>query len=272
MRFLVLLCLSLSVLTSQGFGQVIVAHRGASHDAPENTLAAFNLAWQQGSDGVEGDFYLTQDNQIVCIHDRNTKRTTGVSKVVEDSTLDELRELEYGGWKDSKWKGEQIPTFAEVLKSVPAGKLFVIELKSKQKIVPVLAAQLRVLDTSGIELMIISFDVATVVACQQQIPDVRVHWLTSFSQPRGVNGFRPTAESIAKTVREAKVAGVGMKGQRQAVTPDFVEKLKAQGCSEFHFWTIDSQEDAEYFQKLGAYGITTNRPAVIGKIRKNLEP
>ena len=57
---------------SPGTGQEIVAHRGASFDAPENTLAAFRLAWEQGSDGVEGDFYLTRDHQIVCIHDRST--------------------------------------------------------------------------------------------------------------------------------------------------------------------------------------------------------
>lgn len=272
MRIVVLLCLCLTVLTTQGFGQVIVAHRGASHDAPENTLAAFKLAWQQGSDGVEGDFYLTKDKQIVCIHDRDTKRTTGVKKVVEDSTLAELQALEYGGWKDRKWKGEKIPTFAEVLKSVPAGKLFVIELKSKQKIVPVLASQLRDLNPRGIDLLIISFDPATVAACRQQMPGVRAHWLTSFSQPRGEKGFQPTAESIARTVRETKASGVGMKGQRQVVNAEFVDDLKRQGCSEFHVWTIDALQDAEYFQELGAYGITTNRPAMIGKIREVLAP
>ena len=272
MRFLALLYLAFLVLTAQGFGQVIVAHRGASHDAPENTLAAFRLAWEQGSDGVEGDFYLTKDNQIVCIHDRDTNRTAGVKRVVEDSTFAELRELDYGGWKDRRWKGEKIPTFAEVLRTVPAGKLFVIELKSKQKIVPVLASQLRELDTQGIDLLIISFDAATVAACRQQIPDVRAHWLTSFSQPRGAKGFEPTADSIARTVRETRASGVGMKGQRQVVNADFILDLKRHGCSEFHVWTIDALQDAEYFQELGAYGITTNRPALIGKIRDVVAP
>ena len=77
-------------------GGVIVAHRGASFDAPENTLAAFRLAWQQGADAIEGDFYLSKDNQIVCIHDADTKRTAVVSRQVAESTLAELRELDVG--------------------------------------------------------------------------------------------------------------------------------------------------------------------------------
>ena len=52
----------------------LVAHRGASHDAPENTLPAFELAWKQGADAIEGDFHLTSDGKIVCIHDFDTKR------------------------------------------------------------------------------------------------------------------------------------------------------------------------------------------------------
>jgi len=252
---------------SPGASQEIVAHRGASFDAPENTLAAFKLAWKQGSDGVEGDFYLTRDNQIVCIHDRGTKRTTGVEKNVEGSTLAELRELEYGSWKDRKWKGEQIPTFAEVFRSIPDGGLFVIELKSKAKIVPFLASQLKALDTGKIRLLIISFDPATVAACRQQIPGVRAHWLTSFSKPRNTQHFQPTAADIAGVVKKSGASGVGMKGNRDVIDEKFITELTENGCKEFHVWTIDKTEDAAYFKKLGAYGITTNRPALIGKVR-----
>ena len=252
---------------SPGTGQEIVAHRGASFDAPENTLAAFRLAWEQGSDGVEGDFYLTRDHQIVCIHDRSTSRTTGVGKTVEDSTLAELRELEYGSWKDRKWEGEKIPTFREVFSSVPEGGLFVIELKSKAKIVPFLASQLKVLDRGKIRLLIISFDAATVAACRQQIPNVRAHWLTSFSKAKNAQNLKPSAADIARIVKETGAAGVGMKGNRDVIDEQFIKELNDKGCKEFHVWTIDKPEDAAYFKKLGAYGITTNRPALIGKVR-----
>lgn len=246
-------------------GQQIVAHRGASFAAPENTLAAFELAWEQGSDGVEGDFYLTRDREIVCIHDRTTARTAGVDRQVEGSTLAELRQLEYGAWKDLKWKGQKIPTFEDVFRSVPEGGLFVIELKSKSKIVPVLAAQLKRLNQGKRRLLIISFDADTVAACRKQIPHVRTHWLTSFSRKAKNQGFQPSAESIARTVKNSGAAGVGMKGNRSVIDEQFIKDLRAAGCPEFHVWTIDSPKDAAYFKELGAYGITTNKPALIGE-------
>ena len=244
--------------------QVIVAHRGASHDAPENTLAAFRLAWEQQSDGIEGDFHLTADGQIVCIHDPDTHRTTGVKRVVERSTLSELRELEYGSWKDAKWRGEPIPTLEQVWETVPDGKLFVIELKSKQSIAPVLARQMKRLDTGRIQVLIISFDQATVAACKKQLPYQRIHWLTSFKADRDASGFRPDAKSVAQTIQRLGIQGVGMKAQRNIIDADFTRQLRECECKEFHVWTVDSVDDAKYFQSLGAIGITTNRPAEIG--------
>lgn len=263
-RYWLLLCLAQGLISgvcpTDGWGQMIVAHRGASYDAPENTLAAFRLAWEQDSDGIEGDFYLTADDQIVCIHDRDTERTGGRKRVVEGSTLAELRTLEYGGWKDPQWEGESIPTLQQVLETVPKGKLFVIELKSRQAIVPVLAAELRRLNTRGIDLLIISFDAPTVKACRELMPTVRAHWLTKLNEKTG----SPTPAQIAETVRECGAAGVGMQGQRNVIDAEFVADLRAHGCNEFHVWTIDSIEDAAHFQDLGAIGITTNLPQVIG--------
>ena len=268
MRFWIPLLVLFVGWSVPGSAQVIVAHRGASFDAPENTLAAFDLAWAQGSDGVEGDFYLTRDQQIVCIHDRGTSRTTGVEKWVEESTLAELRQLEYGSWKGEKWKGEKIPTFKEVFQSIPEGGLFVIELKSKAKIVPFLAKQLKTLDQGKVRLLIISFDEATVAACHKQIPHVRANWLTSFKQNKTNGNFQPSAKEIAEVVKQSGAAGVGMKGNRKVIDRLFINQLKQFGCSEFHVWTIDQREDAAYFRDLGAFGITTNKPALIGTIRR----
>lgn len=263
LRSVVVCSLALVLGVNLCSGQMIVAHRGASHDAPENTLAAFELAWDQNSDGIEGDFYLTSDGKIVCIHDRDTKRTAGAKRMVEQSTLARLRELEYGGWKDSKWKGEAIPTFEEVFQTVPDGKTFVIELKSKKSIAPVLAVELNRLDSDSIRLLIISFDQETVKACKQLMPSIPVHWLTSFKENSN-SVYHPTAEQVATTVRDVGADGVGMKGVREVIDTEFVQHLKAGGCDEFHVWTIDSAADARYFQDLGAIGITTNRPGEIG--------
>ncbi len=243
--------------------QFVIGHRGASYDAPENTLAAFQLAWKQDADGVEGDFYLTDDKQIVCIHDADTKRTTGVKLQVESTPLAALRELDAGSWKADSFKSEKLPTFAEVLAAIPAGKRFVIELKSKTNIVPVLSKELREAKRTDIEVLIISFDEETVVSCKRELPTVAVHWLTSFKKSPADGEFRPTAEDIAKVVDRIGADGVGMNGNRDIIDSGFIETLKAGGCKEFHVWTVDKPDDAQFFRDLGAVGITTNRPDVI---------
>jgi glycerophosphoryl diester phosphodiesterase len=245
--------------------QTIVAHRGASHDAPENTLSAFRLAWQQGADGIEGDFYVTQDQQLVCLHDKDTLRTGGQKLDVATSTLAQLRSLEYGAWKDPKFNGEPIPTFSEVLSELPAGKLFVIELKTGPEIAPLIK---ECLDSDAKargdrHLLFISFHADTIAKCKELLPKVRAHWLTGFKIDKQTGVCTPDAATICRTVAETQADGVGVQGKREQLRPEFVAQLKQGGCREFHVWTIDEPADARYFQKLGAVGITTNRPAVI---------
>lgn len=246
-----------------GSAQVIVAHRGASHDAPENTLASFQLAWQQGADGIEGDFYLTKDGQIVCIHDPDTTRTGGKKLVVKESTLAELRALDFGSWKGPQFAGEKIPTFAEVLAIVPEGKLFVIELKSGPEIIPVMKAELERLKPKGVKLLMISFDDKTVQACRREFSNARVHWLTGYKQNKETGVWSPSEAEVAERLRNSHADGLGTQGSREVVTSDFLAKLRQAGMKEFHAWTIDKPEDARYFQSLGAVGITTNRPQYI---------
>jgi glycerophosphoryl diester phosphodiesterase len=249
-------------MTAHSEQPLIVAHRGASYDAPENTLAAFQLAWQMEADAIEGDFYLTSDQQIICIHDADTKRVSGINLDVEASPMDELRKLDAGQWKDKKFAGEKLPTFSEVISCVPPGKRFVIELKSTTKIVPVLVKEIAKADRKDISLLIISFDAETVQLCKQQLPNVKAHWLTSFEESQG-KPFHPTAAEVSKTVRETGADGVGMKAMRQYIDASFIKQLQDGGCKEFHVWTVDDPDDAEYFAQLGAIGITTNRPDLI---------
>ena len=121
----------------------IVAHRGASFDAPENTVAAIKLAWEQKADAAEFDVFLSKDGKIVVIHDADTKRTAGVDRKVADTTLEELRKLDVGKWKDAKFAGEKIPTLEEMLATVPAGKRVFIEVKCGPEIVPELDRVLK---------------------------------------------------------------------------------------------------------------------------------
>lgn len=97
---------------------IIFAHRGASAYAPENTLAAFELALRQGADAIELDAKLTSDGQVVVIHDQTVDRTTEGTGRVMDLTLSALRKLDAGSHFDVAFQGEPIPTLDEVFKAV----------------------------------------------------------------------------------------------------------------------------------------------------------
>lgn len=107
---------------------LIYAHRGASAYAPENTLAAFRLALTQGADGIELDAKLSADSEIVVIHDQTVDRTTQGRGRVNDLTLAELKSLDAGKWKNSKFTGEAIPTLAEVFDAVGGKMIINVEL------------------------------------------------------------------------------------------------------------------------------------------------
>jgi glycerophosphoryl diester phosphodiesterase len=97
---------------------LIIAHRGASLHAPENTLAAFNMAVRQGADAIELDAKLSADGYVVVIHDQTVDRTTSSSGKVADMTLEDLKKLDAGSHFDIAFKGETIPTLDEVFESV----------------------------------------------------------------------------------------------------------------------------------------------------------
>ncbi len=243
---------------------MITAHRGASDDAPENTLAAFRLAWQQGADAIEGDFRLSSDGEIVCIHDADTARTCGRKLVVADTPLARLRELDYGRWKSSGFAGETCPTLAEVLATVRPGKRLYVELKTGPEIVPQLARDLERAAVAPAAVVLIAFDEATVVACKERLPAVKAHWLTAFKETvKGAGNWRPTAARIAATVNRCGADGVGLQARPDVIDTNFIETLRAAGVGEFHVWTVDHSEDARHFAKLGAVGITTNRPSFL---------
>ncbi|MFZ5916905.1 MAG: glycerophosphodiester phosphodiesterase [Chloroflexota bacterium] len=108
---------------------LVMAHRGASGYAPENTLAAFRLALQQGTDLLETDLRFTRDGHLVCIHDATVDRTTDGHGPVSDMTLAEIRTLDAGSWFGDGFAGEWIPTLQELLAIIPEGVGLGLELK-----------------------------------------------------------------------------------------------------------------------------------------------
>lgn len=267
MKIIVMITSSL-LLTGVCQGQWIIAHRGASFDAPENTVAAFNEAWDQDADGIEGDYHLTSDNQIVCIHDKDTRRTAGASKVVSKTPLSELKALEYGRWKDEKFQGEMIPTFAEVCSLVPDRKLMIIELKTGPEIVPFLASEIESANMNHTQLWIISFNSSTIAKSKELLPNIRAHWLTGYRKNKDTGEWSPNASEISATLSACHADGLGTQHNTDVVNERFLSDLKQRGLQEFHVWTVDDADDAKYYRGLGAMGITTNRP---GYLRQALD-
>ncbi len=259
---------------------LLIAHRGASFECAENTLAAFELAWRQGADGIETDVRLTADGVIVCIHDEDTRRVCGDSQVglnafaVEESRYDELSSLDVGSWKGACWAQASIPTLEMALGSVPQNKYAFIELKTGPEIVCPLVAVLNRSSLRSDRFVLISFDEATLSACARELPHVRRHLLVEYQQDAG-GRWRPTADEVAAGVRRVHADGLGTQNKMACFNEEFVGQLRAAGIREFQVWTVDDPHEAAYYERLGAWAITTNRPgyliSALGKHRNRQE-
>lgn len=238
---------------------LIIAHRGASHDAPENTLAAFRLAWDQGADGIEGDFRLTRDAQFVCLHDDNTARTTGQDIVCAEAEFEELQRLDAGAWKGPSWHSERIPTLGQVLATAPPGKRVFIELKGGLEIVPPLMDALQSVRRPLAELAAMSFDEQVVAAIKQQQPKLPVYWLVSFEDLQSSGEPAPSARTLMETARRLRADGLGCQ-DHAAIDTGFTAVLRM-AMLPLHIWTINDARAARRYASLGAASLTTDRPA-----------
>lgn len=248
-----------SVISSTALGQLIIAHRGASFDAPENTLAAFKLAMEQQADGFECDVYLTADGHVICLHDPDTQRVAGEKLVVTKAPFDALRALDVGSWKGEQWRGERMPSLEEVLAVVPPGKKIYIELKSSKEIIKPLVKILSNSRLSPEQIVIISFHAEAIAESKKQLPHLKALWLCGMKKKKD-GTLPPTAEEVAAKLRRIRADGLDAEGIPDYFDAAFIERLRALGCQEFHVWTIDDPEVAHFYINLGVSSITTNRP------------
>ncbi len=243
----------------------LIAHRGASHEAPENTLAAVQLAWQQGADAVEVDVHLSRDNRIVVIHDPNTRRTAGVKKKVRAQPLAELKALDVGRWKGPRWAGETIPTLEEVLATVPPGRRLVVELKCGPEIVPSLAEALERAAPGAGQVVPIGFDLPAMRLVKAAFPELEVFWLVAFRRFWRRNRWLPQTGKLIQLATRAGLDGLNVSANGP-LTARFIGKLHAAGLK-LWVWTVDSPRRAKKLAALGVDGLTTNRP---GWLREQL--
>lgn len=237
---------------------LIVAHRGASFDAPENTLPAFELAWEKGADAIEGDFLLTKDNQIVCIHDKTTKRLSEQNLVVAESTLEQLKTLDVGSWKNEKYAGTPMPTLSEVFATVPDGKNIFIEIKCGPEIIPYLVKEIQESDLKTDQVRMICFNEEVIKAFKKTMPDYKAYWLSGFKKKNG--SWKPSLEEVLFTLQDCKADGLD---SQHTIPPEFSKAVLSAGF-EWHAWTINDVETAKRLANRDIYSVTTDRPKLIG--------
>ena len=234
---------------------LIVAHRGASRDAPENTIPAFQLAWEQGADAIEADFHLSKDGEIVCFHDADTERVAGTQLVVRQSTLAELKQLDVGATHGVAFNGTRIPTIAEVFATIPQGKKIFIEVKCGAEIIPTL---LNEIDQSGLtqeQIVVISFNKQVIQQLKIKAPQYKASWLCSFKKQE-TGEITPALATVLKTLKQIQADGLS---SNTAVPASVIEAVSQQGY-EWHVWTINDLKTARRMQALGVLSITTDVP------------
>ena len=153
----------------------VIAHRGFSGAAPENTLAAVRAAIEVGADMVEIDVTLSADDHIVVIHDETLTRTTNGSGEVSELTLAELKQLDAGAWFDLEFAGEHIPTLDELLAEVEGRILLNVEIKSEAVARGVVAKVACLIRERGMidQVVVSSFSPTALDQMHQVAPEIR---------------------------------------------------------------------------------------------------
>jgi glycerophosphoryl diester phosphodiesterase len=240
----------------------IIAHRGASFTAPENTLAAVRLAWELGADGVEIDIRQSVDGRIVLMHDPTAKRTTGAGLAVHDTTSSELRTLDAGLLKTDRYAGEKIPFLEEVISDIPNGRMLFIEIKC---VAGIFGALEKIIDDSGnsAQLAIIGFNADTMAAAKIRFPLIPVYWLCDAASDERTGN--PCAHDPRLIDAALKRNFQGLSLNSVGITPEFAELSRSRGIK-LYAWTVNDPEEAKRLIGIGVHGLVTDRP---GWLRDN---
>jgi glycerophosphoryl diester phosphodiesterase len=214
----------------------ICAHRGASIDAPENTLAAFQLAWDQGVEAIELDVRLSRDGEVVVIHDATTARTAGLDRPVAEQTLAELRALDAGAWHAPRFAGERVPTLREVLDTVPDGGTVFVELKSGPETADAVANVIRVAHPGarGGRIALQGYDPDALARLAAAVGDAPAYW--TVDPPARDEQLAPYAPHVIDEARARGFAGLAL--DYRGVTDELVAAAREAGLL-LDVWTIN---------------------------------
>jgi len=277
-------------------GVQVIAHRGASAHAPENTLPAFELAYEMGAEWFELDCMLTADHEVIVIHDQDTKRIGGVDRPVIEQTLAELKALDAGAWYAPEYAGVTFPTLGESL-DLAKGRIGVyVEIKSSDDDSALHAALWRIIqieetmspdlrhavmtqiEASGTlnlpltrkviadirerdmarEIVIQSFSPVVCFIVRSEAPEMRVELLGSESEDH--------PERWPMLVHFARIFEVhGFNAHQDSLTPERIRAFQDLGMS-VAVWTVNDPERMAQFARWGVNAIITDYPDVCRQV------
>lgn len=230
----------------------MIAHRGASAYAPENTLAAFELAVAQGADMLELDVHLSADDQPVIIHDETLERTTSGAGRVRDFPLRALKRLDAGGWRGREFRGQRLQSLQELLERFRDRVGFAVELKAGSSRYPGIEDRvvglLQIYGVTG-RTLVLSFDHAALEVVRAVDPDVGRVALVD----------RPVPEDVTAVVPSGTTA-VGLPAR--AVTEQRVRAARRAGL-DVYTWTVNGLARMDRLIAWEVTGIITDAPDVL---------
>lgn len=226
----------------------IIAHRGASAYAPENTMAAFRMAWHMGADGIELDCHLSSDGIPVVIHDPTLLRTAGINRPVAACSAAELQNTDVGAWKGAEFTGETVPRLSDVLCGTPPGRTVFIEMKAPAHpdLPAAVAAVVEDFPELADSIHAISFDPQLLHAWHSAHPNGRSLLLLNDKSP--LPGSEPPSPWH----------GYGV--SRRLKLPKSLLQALHENQATLSVWTVNRKSTARSYRQLGFHYLTSDYP------------
>lgn len=226
-----------------------IAHRGASGNAPENTLSAFKKALEIGVDAVELDLHGTADGEIVVIHDATLDRTTDLQGHINETTLETIRGADAGGWFDTEFAGEPVPTLTEALACIGKETIAVLEIKDPL-IGEAVVAKIRESEALG-TVVVISFHTTVLQTIRSLEPRIATGWL--------IGGSNKRVSPIALCQQLGELGSSLLNINHALITGEFAYEIHRRGIA-LWCWTVDDLVRMQEMRTFGVQGITSNYP------------
>lgn len=217
---------------------ILTAHRGESYVAPENTLAAFKLAWDWGAEATELDVHMSKDRKIMVMHDSHTGRTADKDLVIKETEASELRKLDAGRWKGEEYAGEKIPFLEEALQQLPPGKTLLVEIKCGVEALPLIR---DIFDASGkrSEVISISFSLDVVTESKKIMPDVETLWIRGCEKDPQTGERISYSAQLIQTALDRNLDGLNL--EYHTMTQEYADTIGDAGLI-LWTWTSDDPE------------------------------